>query len=134
MALHEERGRLRALTVQQPWAWAIIHGGKDVENRGRNRHLRGRFYVHAGLKHSTQNDAFVRHHARVRALPERRYGHIIGTEELYDVLPPMDPPAFDGPWAFANQWLWLLRDPRPLSRPIAATGRLGWWEYSRSRR
>jgi hypothetical protein len=21
------------LTVQQPWAWAIVHGGKDVENR-----------------------------------------------------------------------------------------------------
>jgi hypothetical protein len=35
---------LRALTVQQPWAWAIIHGGKDVENRGRNCHFRGRFY------------------------------------------------------------------------------------------
>lgn len=23
----------RVLTVRQPWAWAIIHGGKDVENR-----------------------------------------------------------------------------------------------------
>jgi hypothetical protein len=124
---------VRALTVQQPWAWAIIHGGKDVENRGRNCHFRGRFYVHAGLKHSTQNDAFVRHHARVRALPELRYGQIIGTAELYDVLPPMDPPGFDSPWAFANHWLWLLRDPRPLRRPIPATGRLGWWEYSRSR-
>ena len=22
-----------ALSVRQPWAWAIIHGGKDVENR-----------------------------------------------------------------------------------------------------
>lgn len=27
---------LRILTVRQPWAWAIIHGGKDVENRVRN--------------------------------------------------------------------------------------------------
>ena len=24
---------MRILTVRQPWAWAIIHGGKDVENR-----------------------------------------------------------------------------------------------------
>lgn len=24
---------MKALTVQQPWAWAIIHGGKTVENR-----------------------------------------------------------------------------------------------------
>ena len=22
-----------ALSVRQPWAWAIIHGGKDIENR-----------------------------------------------------------------------------------------------------
>lgn len=27
---------MRILTVRQPWAWAIIHGGKDVENRTRN--------------------------------------------------------------------------------------------------
>lgn len=27
---------MRILTVRQPWAWAIIHGGKDVENRVRN--------------------------------------------------------------------------------------------------
>jgi hypothetical protein len=26
---------VRALTVRQPWAWAIIYGGKDVENRRR---------------------------------------------------------------------------------------------------
>jgi hypothetical protein len=74
--------------------------------------------VHAELRHSTENHAFVRHRARVRALPELRYGHIIGTVELHDVLPP-DPPASAGPWAFANQWLWLLRDPRP--RPMRAT-------------
>ena len=23
----------KALSVRQPWAWAIIHGGKDIENR-----------------------------------------------------------------------------------------------------
>jgi hypothetical protein len=27
---------MRALTVRQPWAWAIVHGGKDIENRTRN--------------------------------------------------------------------------------------------------
>lgn len=27
---------MRVLTVRQPWAWAIMHGGKDVENRSRN--------------------------------------------------------------------------------------------------
>ena len=42
---------LRVLTVRQPWAWAIIHGGKDVENRTRNiaGAYRGPVAIHAGL-------------------------------------------------------------------------------------
>lgn len=42
---------MRILTVRQPWAWAIIHGGKDVENRTRNiaGDYRGPVAIHAGL-------------------------------------------------------------------------------------
>jgi len=41
---------MRALTVRQPWAWAIIHGGKDVENRSRSLGpYRGPVAIHAGL-------------------------------------------------------------------------------------
>lgn len=42
---------MRILTVRQPWAWAIIHGGKDVENRVRNiaGDYRGPVAIHAGL-------------------------------------------------------------------------------------
>jgi len=42
---------MRILTVRQPWAWAIIHGGKDVENRVRNiaGDYRGPIAIHAGL-------------------------------------------------------------------------------------
>jgi hypothetical protein len=25
---------MKALSIRQPWAWAILHAGKDVENRG----------------------------------------------------------------------------------------------------
>jgi hypothetical protein len=41
---------VRVLTVKQPWAWAIIHGGKDVENRVRNLAggYRGPVAIHAG--------------------------------------------------------------------------------------
>jgi len=24
---------VKCLSIRQPWAWLIIHGGKDVENR-----------------------------------------------------------------------------------------------------
>src|ERR1700741_461942 len=38
-----------ALSIRPPWAWAIIHAGKDVENRSRRCHYRGRFLGHASL-------------------------------------------------------------------------------------
>lgn len=42
---------MRILTVKQPWAWAIIHRGKDVENRSRNLagDYRGLVAIHVGL-------------------------------------------------------------------------------------
>lgn len=42
---------MRILTVRQPWAWAIIHGGKDVENRVRNiaGGYRGPVAIHAAI-------------------------------------------------------------------------------------
>ena len=46
-----------ALSVWQPWAWAIIHGGKDIENRSEGAvrsggMVPGRICIHAatGLK------------------------------------------------------------------------------------
>lgn len=41
---------MRALTVQQPWAWAIVHGGKDVENRTQAWSYRGPLAIHAGAR------------------------------------------------------------------------------------
>lgn len=38
---------LLALSVRQPWAHAIIHGGKDVENRTRLFKHRGLTLIHA---------------------------------------------------------------------------------------
>lgn len=43
---------LRAITVQQPWAWAIATGHKPIENRGDNRWPLGTYAVHAGRRWS----------------------------------------------------------------------------------
>lgn len=39
---------LRGLTIRQPWAWAVIYGGKDVENRRWRTAHRGPLLIHAG--------------------------------------------------------------------------------------
>lgn len=41
---------MRALTVRQPFAWAIAYGGKDVENWPRPLAYRGPAAIHAGLE------------------------------------------------------------------------------------
>ena len=49
---------LRVLTVRQPWAWAIVHGGKDVENRARSLGpYRGPVAIHASLALDHEYDA-----------------------------------------------------------------------------
>jgi dihydrofolate reductase len=40
---------MMALSIRPAWAWAIIHGGKNVENRSTRTRFRGRFLVHASL-------------------------------------------------------------------------------------
>ena len=36
-----------ALSIRQPWAWAILHAGKDIENRSWSTSFRGPVCIHA---------------------------------------------------------------------------------------
>lgn len=38
---------MKALSIRQPWAWAILHGGKDIENRDWPTDHRGALLIHA---------------------------------------------------------------------------------------
>lgn len=40
---------MKALSVRQPWAWLIVNGFKDIENRDWKwmPHYRGELYIHA---------------------------------------------------------------------------------------
>jgi hypothetical protein len=95
---------VKALSIKQPWAWLIIHGGKDIENRKWKTKFRGRFLVHAskGFDH----DAAARF---ADILPnELRGGGIIGSVELVDCVSQSDSKWFEGPNGF------VLKDPQPL--------------------
>ena len=39
---------MKALTIWQPWAWCIIHAGKDIENRSWATKSIGPLAIHAG--------------------------------------------------------------------------------------
>jgi hypothetical protein len=44
---------MKAISIQQPWAWLIINGPKGLENRNWRSNFRGPVLIHAGLNHDT---------------------------------------------------------------------------------
>jgi hypothetical protein len=38
---------MKAISIRQPWAWLILHGGKDIENRSWSTGFTGRVLIHA---------------------------------------------------------------------------------------
>lgn len=39
---------MKALSIRQPYAWLIVNGFKDIENRDWPTKFRGRVLIHAG--------------------------------------------------------------------------------------
>jgi len=138
---------MRVLTVRQPWAWALIHAGKTVENRVRNvaGDYRGPLAIHAGLTVERETvmplDAIAIADRRPATYPT---GAIIGVVDLVGVhvckshSGEMDMPVcFDSgtpyavtcsPWAEftpgAVTHHLVLANPRPLSEPLPFRGAL----------
>jgi hypothetical protein len=108
-----------ALSVRQPWAWMIIHGGKDVENRDWPTKVRGRVLIHAAKtmtkrewdhawSFSYDTGAPLKA-ARAKLTYENiQLGGIIGSVEIYACVTHSPSHWFMGKHGF------LLRDPRPL--------------------
>lgn len=44
----------RALSIRQPWAWAILFGGKTVENRPWHASYTGPLLIHASKTHDVK--------------------------------------------------------------------------------
>lgn len=130
---------MKAITVRQPWAWALVHAGKDIENRTQAWSYRGPLAIHAGLAHFEQDNLAATAHrvAHGTETPtELKYGGIIGVVDLVDVhvsARTETGTCCDSVWAqFAEgptKPVVHLRveNPRPLLRPIAARGQLGLW-------
>lgn len=105
----------KCFTVRQPWAYLIMAGKKNVENRGVKTNYRGRVSVHA----SATMDAANKAEARRRKLDPDKLprGVLLGAVELYRCIR-----AGNNKWAQRGKWHWLLRKPKPLSKPRKMDG------------
>lgn len=109
---------MKALSIRQPWAWLIIHGGKDIENRSWHTKHRGRFLVHAakGMTNKEYCDGleFAMKAGDITLLrdfptsQDMQRGGIIGSVELVGSIDSSESPWYMGQKAFT------LRDPKPL--------------------
>lgn len=144
---------MRTLSLRQPWAWLVVHGGKTIENRKWNTRIRGEFLIHAskGMTGAEYFDAVQwtakRGHAVVGRMPAAKEfdrGGIVGIARLVDVIAPhlfaegdlRDGTHFElfptdcnvrsGGWHMHEQYGFVLANVRPIPF-IPCTGMLGFF-------
>ena len=114
-----------ALTLWQPWAWAIARAGKDVENRTwpPPKWLIGqRLAIHAG-KGWDESWNFWADHDENDPLYECGAG-IVAVVTVVGVITMGARPWFDGTGPYG----WVLADVVPVDPPIPCRGRQGLWQ------
>jgi hypothetical protein len=90
--------KMRALSIRQPDAEAIMRGAKTIEYRNRPTHVRERVYIYASLaRYGADEEAEMMAEYGIddRTCDELPRGVLVGTVELYD----------------CDERAWYLRDP-----------------------
>lgn len=121
-----------ALSVRQPWAWAIIHGGKDIENRDWRRpnpglSFRGEVAIHAsqGMTRAEYEDArdfMARIGVECPWPAHLQRGGIVGVVRIVDMVK-----DHESPWFMGRIGL-VLAGPRPVTF-TPSSGALGFFEW-----
>jgi len=113
---------LKVIVIRQPWAWLIVHGFKDIENRSWKTRYRGTLLIQASAnlpaRDKLEEDC---RSARRRGakLPEAfETGGIVGMVQLVDCVTSSRSKWFEGPVG------WVLSKPKRLPF-IPLKGRLG---------
>lgn len=123
----------KALSIRQPWVWAILHAGKRIENRPRRFHYRGPICLHASKSRRAME--FMRARQDILAITASRAeppkladaierGGIVGTAEIVDCIEQSDSPWFFGPYGL------VLENVQPV-KFIPVKGALGLFDWKK---
>jgi len=144
---------VKALSLRQPWAHAVVHLGKTIENRYWNTHLRGAFLIHAakGMTVDEYLDAVLfcdevlgrttpaRSIVATGEMPQPKAllrGGFVGRARLVGVLPPCTPKGAEPtlfaqecahPWHMPEQYGFRLEGIEPLPF-VPYAGSLGFFD------
>jgi len=122
---------MKALSIRQPWAWLIIHAGKDIENRNWKSHYRGPLLIHASSGLTRREYDAVRfwvsqfHHGMIPSFEAMQRGGVVGMVDVVDCVTKSTSPWFEGPYGY------VLSNPKPL--PFTKwSGQLGFFDIPES--
>jgi hypothetical protein len=128
---------MKCLSVRQPWAWAILYAGKDVENRtwapGKALKPGDRLAIHAskmfdvdGLRWICANHEELGLKLEDIPIDPKAYpvGCVVGSVEFLGITDAAD---CNGRWFFGPVG-WLVSNPVALAEPVPMKGRLGLFE------
>lgn len=110
-----DRRSMKALSVRQPWAWLIVNGYKDIENRNWATGVRGTVLIHAS-KGMTSSEYWNVHRfvrslvaegrapadalERMPSLYDMQLGGIVGQVDITDCVDRSASPWFFGKHGF----------------------------------
>jgi hypothetical protein len=121
---------MQALTVRQPWAWLIVHGYKDIENRTWPTRTRGTIYIHAAKGMTWEEYEQCREIATgiypelslsFPAFEDLDRGAIVGRVKIVGCTERSRSEWFFGPWGFE------LAEAEYFHRPYHCKGALGFF-------
>lgn len=103
---------MKIIVIRQPWAWLIVNGYKDIENRSWATKYRGPLLIQASARRPSKEEMKgFRTYARRRKieLPEDfDLGGIVGMVRLEDCVTKSRSKWFEGPVG------WVLSKPKRL--------------------
>lgn len=100
---------MRALSIRQPWAWLIVNGHKDIENRVWSTRYTGPLLIHAskGMTRAEYEDVVEMleddsrlSHIKLPAAEALEKGGIVGIAHCGGSVDQCDSPWFFGPYGF----------------------------------
>jgi hypothetical protein len=104
---------MKVIVIRQPWAWLIVNGFKDIENRSWATRYRGPILIQASARRPTSAEMdYFRRYAKKRGatLPEEfDLGGIVGMVRVDDCITRSRSKWFEGPVG------WVLSKPERLA-------------------
>jgi hypothetical protein len=117
---------MKAITIKQPWVHAILHEGKDIENRSWQRAFRGWVAIHASAR--PNRDATLPRGHRTPDFDMLPCSAVCGVARVVDIVTRSRSKWFYRPGDGSTNYGWVLGDVHVLKRPIPCKGALGLWD------